>query len=118
LHPKHYFLYGAALGILAGVLAYLARPARLISARVTAVVPGTPALASVALRYGLGLPPASVIVDLQGRDGHAGSATIDGQQLLIEIPLASPPHASYHVTATATYRVLGRLWTHVREFGN
>jgi hypothetical protein len=117
LHLKHYFIRGAALGILTGVLAYFTRPARLRSASVTAVAPGTPPVASVALRYGHGLPPISVIVDIQGRGGNGGSATIDGLQRFVEIPIAGPPDDSYHVTATATYQLLGRLWTHITEFG-
>jgi hypothetical protein len=117
LHLKHYFLYGAALGILTGVLAYFTRPARLRSAGVTAVAPSTPPVASIALRYGHGLPPISVIVDVQGRGGNGGSATIDGLQRFVEIPIVGPPDDSYRVTATVTYQLLGRLWTRISEFG-
>ncbi len=117
MHLKHYFLWGAAIGILAGLLAYVVRPARLRSASVTAVAPGTPPVASIALRYDHGLPPISVIVDVQGRSGNGGSTTIDGLQRFVEIPIAGPPDNSYRVTATATYQLLGRLWTRISEFG-
>ena len=113
---KRYFLWGGALGLLASGLVRWLRPAFLLGAKVTAVTPGEPPTASVALTYGAGLAPASVIVDLRNRDGSGGSATVEGRQIFLEVPLAGATDADYHIVTTATYRVLGRPRTVVREF--
>jgi hypothetical protein len=70
----------------------------------------------VALTYGAGTLPALTIVDLAGAAGCGGSATIDGDQMFLDIPLIGAPSHNYCVTVTATYRVLGRPFTIVREF--
>jgi hypothetical protein len=57
-----------------------------------------------------------VIVDIAGRNGSSGSATVDGDHIFVEVPLADTLGDSYRVTATATYRVLGKARTVVREF--
>ncbi len=74
---------GAAL--LAVVATRLLRPARLLDAKVTTITPGSPAAASVALSYGPGMLPISVVVDVLDRAGHGGSATIAGTQLFLEL---------------------------------
>lgn len=112
---KRSFFWSILLVFLGG-LALQTRPARLRSARVTAVTPGTPPIASVALTYGSGTAPVSVIVDVRGRDGNGGSATIDGQQRFVELPLVRAPQSGYAVVATAFYRVFGMLWVSTREF--
>jgi hypothetical protein len=92
------------------------RPARLLSARVTAVTRGDPAIASVALQYGVGMLPARLIVDLAARDGSRGSATVDGDQVLLEVPVESSSTGQYSVAITASYRVFGTTRTVVRTF--
>jgi hypothetical protein len=104
------------LGLLAGAAAQWLRPAGLTSARVTAITPGAPPTASVALTYSVGALPARLIVDVADGAGGGGSATIDGDQLFLDIPLIGTPSREYHIKATATYRVLGRSFTVVREF--
>lgn len=115
MRAKPYLFWGSLLALLSGAIA-LARPARLLAARVTAVTPGDPPTASVGLTYGRGVPPATLIVDVYGSDGSGGSATIDGRQLFAEVPIAGTLSGEYHVTTTAAYRVLGVLRTSVREF--
>jgi hypothetical protein len=87
-------------------------------ARVTAITPGAPPAASVVLTYGIGAMPARLIVDVADDAGSSGSATVDGDQLFVDIPLIGTPSREYRVTATATYRVLGRPFTVVREFAD
>ena len=113
---KRYFFWGSALALLASGLVRWLRPAFLLGAKVTAVTPGDPPIASIALTYGAGLAPASVIVDLRNRDGSGGSATVEGRQMFLEVPLAGATDADYRITTTATYRVLGRPRTVLREF--
>jgi hypothetical protein len=113
---KQYFFWGSVLALLASGLVRWLRPAVLLSARVTAVTPGDPAIASVALAYSAGLAPASVIVDLRDRDGSCGSATVEGRQMLLEVPLLGATDMDYRIMTTVTYRVLGRPRTVVREF--
>src|SRR5262245_10163886 len=98
---KRRLLWSAGLAALAGAVALALRPARLLAAKVTAITPGSPPVANVMLAYGPGLAPASVIVDVLERDGNGGSATIDGTQLFLEIPLSGALSSSYSVTATA-----------------
>ncbi|MFL5802605.1 MAG: hypothetical protein ACJ8CR_12800 [Roseiflexaceae bacterium] len=113
---KQRLLWSAGLALLAGTAALALRPARLLAARVTATTPGSPPVANVVLTYGLGLAPASVIVDVLDSGGNGGSATIDGTQLFIEIPLSGALASGHRVTTTATYRLLGVPLTVVREF--
>src|SRR5262245_40786040 len=108
---KRLFLWCGGLTLLAGAAAWWMRPARLTSAKVTAIMQGVPPTASVALTYGAGAMPARVIVDVADAAGEGGSATVEGDQMFLEIPLSGAPSRSYRVTATATYRVLGRLHT-------
>jgi hypothetical protein len=115
---RRYFLWGAALGLLSGALALLMRPARLEAARVTGVQSSDPPVANVSVRYGSGTPPESVIVDLYSNAGAAGSATIDGRQQTVEVPIAGAPGHIYRVTTTASYRLFGVLRTSVREFND
>jgi hypothetical protein len=109
-------LWSAGLALLAGVAALAFRPARMLVARVTAITPGSPPVASVALAYSSGLAPASVIVDVLDGLGAGGSATVAGTQLFLEVPLIGALSGDLHVTTTATYRLLGVPITLVREF--
>jgi hypothetical protein len=110
------FFWSAGLALLAGAAALAFRPARLLAARVTAITPGSPPLANIALAYGPGLAPASVIVDVLDRAGNGGSATVDGAQLFLELPLSSALSGDPRITTTATYLLLGMPLTVVREF--
>src|SRR5437867_1005245 len=116
MSARRYFLLGGVVGMGCGLLALLVRPARLRAARVTAVIGGAAPLAGVALTYGQGVPPLSVIVDVRGSAGGAGSATVDGRQQYVEVPIAGALGDICVVTATASYRVLGALRVSVREF--
>jgi hypothetical protein len=113
---KRLLLWCSGLALLTGAIIQWVRPARLTSARVTAITPGDPPSASVALTYSVGAMPAHVIVDVADEARNGGSATVDGDQMFIDIPLIGAPLGSYRVTATATYLVLGRPLTVVREF--
>jgi len=110
------FVWAGATALLAGVVARWIRPARLLDTRITAITPGAPPTASVVLSYARGAMPARVIVDIADRDGNRGSATIDGERMFVEVPLDGMLANSQRITTTATYRVLGMLWTVVSEF--
>lgn len=114
---KRFFVWGGALALLAGVFVKWVRPARMRDARFTAITPGSPPTASVVLSYGLGAMPARVILDLADQASNGGSATADGRQLFFEVPIAGAPSESYRITTTATYLLLGRQYSVVREFG-
>ena len=45
-----------------------------------------------------------------------GSATIDGEQLFIEIPLIGPVSDRYYIRATLAHRILGQLRILTQEF--
>lgn len=92
-----------------------ARPARLLSARVTALSAGEVPLASVALAYSPGTRPVSVIIDVEGQQS-TGSATIDGEQLFVTIPLIGRARDGYHIRATVAHRMLGRVRINTQEF--
>jgi hypothetical protein len=113
---KRLFLWCGGLALLAGLVARWVRSAQLTSARVTTITPGAPPSANVALTYGTGAMPARMIVDVADAVGGGGSATVDGDQMFLDIPLTGAPSRNYRVTVTATYQVLGRLHTVVREF--
>jgi hypothetical protein len=112
---NRHILWGGTLALVA-IAARALRPAPLLAATITAITPGQPPTASVALRYGVGALPARVIVDVADRSGNGGSATIDGQQMLLEIPIVGAIREGCRVTTTTTYRILGRLYTVVHEF--
>lgn len=101
-------LKAIALLITAAALSFLAwraRPARIVDARVTATAPGEPPTAHISLTYGRGLPPASVIIDVSDGDGATlGSVTAPGGRMLLELPLSRAAD-SYRVAATAYHRL-------------
>jgi hypothetical protein len=115
MRTKHYFFLGGILALLGGAVARL-RPALVRSAKVTALTLDTPPTASVALRYSSGSVPISLIVDVYDQGGNGGSATIPGDRLFLEVPIIGALGGGYRLTTTATYRLLGRPWTSVREF--
>jgi hypothetical protein len=112
---KRYLFWGSAM-VLFGAALMRMRPTGLLGAKVTAVTPGDPAAAHIMLSYGTGAPPLSVILDLSGRDGGAGRATIDGEQIFLDIPISGELGSDYRITTTATYRIAGMFWTSTREF--
>jgi hypothetical protein len=113
---KRILIWCGGLALLGGVAARWLRPARITAAKVTAITPGAPPTASVVLAYSAGALPVHMIVDVADTAGGGGSATVDGEQIFLDIPLIGEPSRDYHVTTTATYRVLGRPFTIVREF--
>jgi hypothetical protein len=113
---KRLLLWCGGLALLGGLATRWLRPARLTSANVTAITPGAPPTASVALAYSAGALPVRMIVDVADTAGGGGSATVDGDQLFLDVPLIGTPSRDYRVTTTATYRVLGHPFTIVREF--
>jgi hypothetical protein len=113
---KRLVVWSSAVALFAiGYLRWM-RPARLTAVRITSLTSDTPPTASVVLTYGVGAMPARVIVDLADDGGNGGSATVDGDQMFLDVPLIGAPAHHYRVTITATYRVLGRLLTVMREF--
>lgn len=107
----------ALLGLIAFALVLRAWPARLRHAWVTAVTHTNPPVAHVALTYGIGAPPLSVVLDLAGDNGAEGSATIPGDMLFVDVPLIGAPARSYTITATLTTRVLGKPRIRIARFG-
>lgn len=105
---------GGALALL-GVALWHGRPARLRSVGLVAVLPGTPPRARLALDYGVGARPRSVILDVEGPRG-SGSATVEGDQAIVEVPISGEIDAHCRITATTGYRVLGRLYEQVDVF--
>jgi hypothetical protein len=110
------FQIGLLVGVVVGAALLLLRPARLLAARVTAVAGDNPPIASVALVYGHGVQPASVILDIVGASGHVGSVTISGGRLFAQVPISGAAGETYRTRATTMYRVLGRLRVRTHEF--
>jgi hypothetical protein len=115
MRTKHYLFLGGVLALIGGAVARL-RPALLLAANVTAMTLDSPPTASVALRYGSGSPPVTLIVDVYDQRGNGGSATLPGDRLFLEVPIIGAFGGTYRLTTTATYRLFGGLWTSVREF--
>lgn len=90
-------------------------PGRVRHARLTAISGPGPFYATIAWSYGPGARPISVIFDVELGDS-CGSVTTDGEALEAEIPLSTAPNGPCHITASATYRLLGFPCTHVRRF--
>lgn len=107
--------FGGALA-LCGVALWRAQPAPLRSVGLVAVQSGNPARARLALKYGAGTRPSSVILDVAGPQG-AGSATVAGDETLVEVPISGAVEPGCRITATAGYRVLGRLRERTDVFG-
>ena len=112
-------LRGAAAGFVLGALGGLAlhnlRPAPLLAAAVGAVS-ADPPLAHVALRYGAGLAPAAVVVEVLAGDAALGSATISGSALFAEVRLSAVPDgAALRARVTLSYRVAGRAVSRVYQ---
>lgn len=77
---------------------------------------GRAPIAHIALAYGQGARPISVIIDVCGQNGEGGSATLAGERQYAEIPLHGAVDGRYHLIVTATYRILGRSHTVAQAF--
>lgn len=96
-----------ALGV-AGAVVVRGRTARLRGATARNVATTPYALVAVALRYSAGPRPSRVIIDV--RSGQSsGSATVEGEEDDVEIPLDGPMSVPLAITVTASTRVWGRL---------
>lgn len=107
----------AGVAALLGAAVWRGRPAPLLHVRMVARMPGSPPVARLALAYGTGMRPQSVILDVEGPHG-AGSATVGGNQELVDVPIMGELDGQPRITATAAYRVLGRLREQVDVFQN
>jgi hypothetical protein len=87
-------------------------PATIRDAHLTKVSGDEPCYASLSWRYGPGARPVSIIFDLETCKA-TGSVTTDGEESEATIPLASAPCSTYHLTVSATYRLLGFAHTMV-----
>jgi hypothetical protein len=108
----------ALLIALAAVAAFLwrVRPAKVVSARVSSVVPGPWPLANVSLEYGAGTPPVAVIVDVRdGAGRELGSVTAPGGRMLLEVPVSGAA-GGYRVVVMASHRTLWGSWLEQAEF--
>ncbi|HEU5014233.1 MAG TPA: hypothetical protein VFT66_17045 [Roseiflexaceae bacterium] len=113
---KQFFWLGGALALL-GAAVWRGRPAPMLRVHMVARMPGSPPVARLTLKYGTGARPQSVILDVEGPDG-AGSATIGGSQEFVDVPIIGELNSQPRITATAAYRVLGRLRERVDVFQN
>jgi hypothetical protein len=89
-----------------GVAAIAARPARLATLRVSAITPGSPPIAHVALTYQPGSRPVSLIIDITNARG-SGSITLNGQVLYCAVPLSTIRTEQQFIATTAYYRTIG-----------
>lgn len=99
---------GSALALAAMISASQLRRSSLHDARLTAVTPGDPPIAHVALDYGPGSRPQAVIVDVFCAEG-SGSATIDGIGRFLEIPLISSDDTRRQLQVTILDQRFGQL---------
>ncbi|NTW00282.1 MAG: hypothetical protein HGA19_03135 [Oscillochloris sp.] len=91
-------------------------PARLQHLRVNRVSNTEPASAGFSWGYSAGARPQSIIFDLTLGASTTGSITTDGEATEAEVPLGSAATGAYHVTATATYRILGIVYSQAYRF--
>jgi hypothetical protein len=98
-----------------GVAAIAARPARLATLRVSAITPGSPPIAHVALTYQPGTRPVSLIIDITNHSG-SGSITLSGQTFYCAVPLSTIHTEQQQIATTAYYRTIGRTVCIVQQF--
>jgi hypothetical protein len=111
-------LQRVAVLVIAGIglwLVWSTRPARLISARVSAISPGNPPIAHLNVNYAAGTLPVSMIAEL-GNPTAGGSVTLDGVTRYADIPLYGQPTQTFVVHTTAIYRRLGHTISIQRSF--
>jgi hypothetical protein len=98
-----------ALGALACAVGWAitrSRPAGLASARVTAITPGNPSIAHLALTYRAGGRPISQILTLTSGPA-TGSTTVNGLTLYADVPLHGQPRGPWAISCTGVYRDFG-----------
>jgi hypothetical protein len=98
-----------------GVAAIAARPARLATLRVSAITPGSPPIAHVALTYQPGTRPSSLVIDITN-DSGSGSITMNGQTLYCAVPLSTIRTEQQLIATTAYYRTIGSTVCIVQQF--
>lgn len=108
-------ILSAALLVFIAVAVLMRRTARVHGARVVHVEDGHVPVAEVALTYSAGPRPMSVIVDLRGAGGSS-SATVEGDEDMVQIPLAGPLGERYTIDVTASSRIMGRTVARQRSF--
>ncbi len=101
-------LFWLGSAALLGAAVWRGRPAPLLRVHMVACMPGSPPTARLTLKYGMGVRPQSVILDVEGPRG-SGSATIGGSQEFVDVPIIGELDNQPRITATAAYRVLGWL---------
>ena len=106
-----------AAGLLLGLAAaaWSQRPGRVRNATLTQVEGSLPPRVEVLLDYTGGTRPASVIVDIRSPRG-TGSATTDGDDDLVVVPLTDVLGEAHTIEITTSSRVFGRLRTDRRSF--
>ena len=107
-----------AIGISVAIIAWAvrqSRPAQLIDARVTAITPGSTTIAHLALIYGPGMRPISIIIDVTGAD-CTGSITLDGVTLYADIPLIGTANGPLRVATTITQQRYGIVSRQTQQF--
>ncbi len=84
--------------------------------RISGLSGSRPVYAGLSWGYSAGARPQSIIFDLDIGPGASGSVTTDGEATEAEVPLGDKAAGPYHVSATATYRILGVVWTREYRF--
>lgn len=87
-------------------------PAAVRGARVRTIGGAGPYSAELDWSYGAGSRPLSIIFDLEA-GATQGSLTTNGAATEAGIPLGMRPRGPYHLSVSATYRILGRAITRV-----
>jgi hypothetical protein len=83
--------------------------------RVTAITPGTPQIAHVALSYSPGIRPVGLIIDVKTESG-SGSITLDGLTLYCDILLHASGSGQQQIATTAFYRSIGVTTQRTQQF--
>ena len=91
-------------------------PAQVRNIEITGVTGAEPTFVGLRWSYGLGLRPISLIIDLAGQNERGGSLTVSGRAGTGTIPIAAGSAGPYHLSATATYRIVGVVRTHTQQF--
>ncbi|MDZ4721432.1 MAG: hypothetical protein SH847_23465 [Roseiflexaceae bacterium] len=104
-----------ATAVAIGLAAISTRTARLASVRITAIRPGTPSMAHIALTYSPGMRPVSVVIDITTESG-SGSVTLDGLTLYCDIPLSASGSGPQQIATTAFYRSIGFTTQRMQQF--
>lgn len=110
-----HWLWAVVASGFVGLLAQTLRPARLLCAELSAL-DASAGIAHVALRYGAGMLPTSMVLEIRDAAERGGCITIAGDQLFVEIPVSKDLDQQVHITAIMTYRFCGVPLTFVNRF--